>query len=306
MLRINLLPAYIAERRKTRTAIVLSTAVFAIACAGLLFFFLNLSAAVAAKEQEATDEEAKQAEVVAIKSKTSQIRTQIAPLQDKVTFVENVKFYNTLAPRIYRNAAKYTIRQVEYNSMKVAGNTLTIGGFVSGDDGKGNSSGKQSVENFGRYLITFFGNPDITALSVAGLPGYPSVATGTGTGNPSGGAPGGFPGGGFPGGGFPGGGIPGGPRAGGPGGLSPQGDLSAGGGFPGGGGSAALGQVPGRPGFPFTATGTLKHPVSAPTVPASAGGGASTAGGGFGGPVGTLGPPPGAEGPAPVNDAPPP
>jgi cell division protein FtsB len=283
MLRINLLPAYIAERRKTRTAIAVSTALFALVCAGLMFLFVTKSAAVATREQEATDEEQKQAAVEAIKSKTTQIRTQIAPLQDKVNFVENVRFYNTLAPSIYRNAARYTIRQVEYNSMKIAGSTLTIGGFVSGQGPNGEPSGKQSVQNFGRYLITFFGNPDITALSVAGLPGYPSPATGTGTAAAgSGGIPGGFPGrGGFPGApsGFPGG----------PGGIAQGGDVA---GAPGDlGQSAALGQLPSRPGFPFTATATLKHPVVPPTVPASAGGG--TAAGGFAGAPGV--PPPGGD-----------
>jgi cell division protein FtsB len=285
MLRINLLPAYIAERRKTRTAIVLSTVAFALVCAGLLFFYVTLSAQVAAKEQEATDEEQKQAAVEAIKSKTTQIRAQIAPLQDKVNFVENVRFHNTLAPTIYRNAAKYTIRQVEYNSMKITGNSLTIGGFVSGEGGRNEPSGRQAVQNFGRYLITFFGNPDITALSVQGLPGYPSPATGTGTGTGAntGGFPGGFPGG--PPGGFSGG--PGGPPGGFPGG--PGGD------FPGAPGqSAALGQLPSRPGFPFTATATLKRPVTAPTVPASAGGGTAVGGvpGGFPGDF-PGGPPPG-------------
>ena len=182
--------------------------------------------------------------------------------------------------------------------MKIATNTLTIGGFVSGDDGKGNSSGKQSVENFGRYLITFFGNPDITALSVAGLPGYPSPATGTGTATGTGG---GFPGG------FPGGG---GPRAGSFVPTSGGAPIPGGDGIPGGdpGSSAALGQLPGRPGFPFTATATLKRSVTAPTIPASAGGGTSTTGGVPGGPVGTIGPPPSApvDAPgAPVGDAPP-
>jgi cell division protein FtsB len=284
MLRINLLPAYIAERRKTRTAIVLSSAFFALVCAGLLFWFVTLSQQVTQREEEATAEEQKKAEVDAIKSKTSQILSQIQPLQDKVDFVKNVKFHNTLAPSIYRNAAKYTIRQVEYNSMKIAGNTLSIGGFVSGEGGKGEPSGKQSVQNFGRYLITFFGNPDITALSVAGLPGYPSPATGTGSATNAGG--GGIPG------------FPGGPAGGAGGQIDPSGQ------FP-GGQTAALGQLPSRPGFPFTATATLKRAVTSPTVPTSAGGGAATAGG-FGGAPGfnpASGPAPG---PVPTDGPPPP
>jgi len=280
MLRINLLPAYIAERRKTQAAIAISAILLVLPCIGLLIFYGSLKKQVADEEQLATETETRKAAVDAITSLASQTRAKIAPLQDKVHFVEDVRFYNTLRPRIYTQAARYTIPRVEYNAMSVTGNALTIGGFVSG------ANGKEAVQNFGRYLITFFGNPDITALSVAGLPGYPSPATGTGTSNPNGGS------------GFPGAGFPGGPR-----GFQPGADnASPGGGFgpPAGfGGGGASGQdvgpngeaLPPRIGFSFTSTATLKHVVTPPALPASLGGGTTTNGPGEFGPGG---PPPGA------------
>jgi len=282
MLRINLLPAYIAERRKTQAAIAISAILLVLPCIGLLIFYGSLKTVRAQKEQDATDAEAAKAAVDAIVSQASQTRAKIAPLQDKVHFVEDVRFYNTLRPRIYTQAARYTIPRVEYNAMSVTGNALTIGGFVSGENGK------EAVQNFGRYLITFFGNPDITALSVAGLPGYPSPATGTGTANGGAGSSG-----------FPGG-SPFGNR-----GFGPQSSDGPGGGPgfgpPGGfGGGGQSGQdvgpngeaLPPRIGFSFTSTATLKHAVTPPALPASLGGGSATGGGP--GEFGPGGPPPGA------------
>lgn len=289
MLRINLLPAYIAERRKTRAAIAISVIVFLLPVIALLAYWVQLQGQVKDEEAKATDVEQKKSQIDAINTKAQQTLSQIAPLKDKVDFVENVHFYNTLAPRIYRQAARYTIREVEYNKLAIQGSTLSVAGFVSGGP---ENTGAAAVRNFGRYLITFFGNPDITALSVAGLPGYPSPSTGTGTA--ANGAAGGAPG--FPG-AYPGAGNPyagrGGPGMGGPG---MAGIETPGGPGLAGGQTNEVGpngeQLPPRPGFPFSATATLKHPVTPPTLPASLGGG-TTGANGVPGMPGEMGMPPG-------------
>jgi hypothetical protein len=295
MLRINLLPAYIAERRKRNLAIVVSIFMVALPCVALMVYYTSLKAQAADEKQLADDTEQKKADIDAINAKAQSTLDKVKPIIDKVAFVDNIHFYNTLPGRIYSQAARYTIPQAEYNSMSASGTTLAMTGFIAGQ------SGPDAVANFGRYLVTFFGNPDITALSVNGLPGYPSPSTGTGTGNAvapvmgggyRGGPPGGFngpPGGGFN--GPPGGGQNGPP-----------------GGFPGAGGFGANGlnipAVPPQPGFPFSATATLKHAVAPPDVPSGltgggGGGGLGGPGGGFGGgpPGGFNGPPGGFNGP---------
>ena len=161
MLRINLLPAYIAERQKVRNAIIGSVAFFLIVVGGMLGYQFGMAqpeldkrtAEADAKQTEADNEQK-------FEQETTTIRTQIKPLQDKVDFVNNVRFYNTLRPRIFRNAAAYTYREVEYNSMSVNGNTLAISGYV------------KSLADMGRFYITFYGNPDVTAVSVGDLPGW--------------------------------------------------------------------------------------------------------------------------------------
>jgi hypothetical protein len=157
MLRINLLPAYIAERRKTRLAIFLSSLLF-LGITGLLlaYHFGSVAPARAAASQRAADEEAAAARV-------NDLNTQIqaVPFTDKVNFVRNVWFHNTVRSKVYRNAARYTDPAVEYSSMAANGTTLSMNAFV------------RSLDDLGRFYITMFGNPDVNAVSISGIPGYP-------------------------------------------------------------------------------------------------------------------------------------
>ena len=168
MLRINLLPAYIAERQKVRNAIIGSVILFlAVVGAMLGYQFLVLNKAL---EERTAEAEAKQQEAdaeAAYEAKTASIRTQIKPLQEKVDFVEFTRYYNTLRPRIFRKAAEYTYRDVEYNQMSVSGNTLSINAYV------------KNIADVGRFYITFFGNPDVTAVSISGIPSWPAATGGT-------------------------------------------------------------------------------------------------------------------------------
>ncbi len=285
MLRINLLPAYIAERRKTRLAIIGFSVGFAIVTAAMLGWFLTLKPTVQAREAAANEQVRLAGEVATLETEAQTIRDSIAPIRNKRDFIDAVLFYNTLRPKIFRRAAEYTYRDIEYSSMAVQQQTLSINAFA------------KRTSDVGRFLITMFGNPDLEAVSVAGIPGWaPPQNQGGGTAAGGGGAElggGGYPGGGgrgYPGGGgagsFPGGGDF--PGAGGAGGYP-----GGGGGYPGGGGGGAGQQIPGRRGFPFTITGRLIQPVTPPTPPQAGGAAGGQAGGGFGG--GGLGGYPGAE-----------
>lgn len=171
-LRINLLPAYIAETRKTRNAIIGFSALFVAAVAGSLVYYTarqgvttELEGQADAKAQEAA---AAAAIVSGIKAESAKLREQIAPIGDRVKFVKDVRFYNAWVQKIYRRAAQYTDSRVEYSSMAVTGGTLAMTGYVTA----GPQPGVTAVDNLARYLITFYGNPDVTAVSVTGPPGW--------------------------------------------------------------------------------------------------------------------------------------
>lgn len=164
MLRINLLPAYLAERRKVRAAIVLSALAFLVVTGGGLgYVFGSLNQQVKTTQDLA---EAKQAEAdkeTAYESATAALRTQIQPLVDRVKFVDDIKFHNVIRQKIYRQAVRYTYRKVEYDAMSVAGNTLSISATVS------------SLSDIARFYILMFGNPDVTAVSITGVPTWADV-----------------------------------------------------------------------------------------------------------------------------------
>lgn len=159
-LRINLLPAYIGEKKKKQGLIALFSVIVLASILGPLFWYTTVKNQVDTTNAEAEATEGRAARLDTLTSQASQERQQIAPLQDKVNFVEAVAFYNGWRQKIFRNAAKYTYSQVEYSSMAVSGNTLTINAYAN------------NVDDLGRYLITFFGNPDVEAVSISNPPGW--------------------------------------------------------------------------------------------------------------------------------------
>ncbi len=161
MLRINLLPAYIAEQKKTRATWWWAGSVLAVCIAAPLIYRF----AVQDQDYKTTKDKADEADSLALaveatEQKTTEELSQIAPIKAKVDFVKDIQFYNRLPSLIYRNIARYTYRGVEYNSMAVQGDSLSVSAFVP------------KLEDVGRFYLTLFGNPDIKALSIQGLPDW--------------------------------------------------------------------------------------------------------------------------------------
>lgn len=262
MLRINLLPAYIGEKKKTRAAIVGASLLVAAVTGGMLFAWNHQNQQVIEREAAASQKQTEAEAVTQLQTDATSIRGAIKPITVKRDFIDAALFYNKLRPRIYRRAARYTTNNVEFNSMNVTGQSLAISAFA------------KRTSDIGRFLITMFGNPDLSAVSVTGVPAWsgPGGTGGGGSGGASafpgsgGGGSGGYGGGGGGGGYGGGGGRPGGAAAGGQGG---------------GGGVLGGGQQPNRPGFPFSVAATLIYPVAPPNPPTAGGGGGAA--GGFGG-----------------------
>lgn len=161
MLRINLLPAYIAEQKKTRVAWGMAIGMFVLLSAilpvyGLVVQQRDLDEATAKAEKAKTDAD----RVRGLQAEEQAVRAKIDPIQKKVQFVDNVRYFNRLPGRIYANTAKYTLKDVEYSGMAVSGDTLQITAFV------------QRLDDLGRFYLTLFANPDIKGLSIK--PSWPS------------------------------------------------------------------------------------------------------------------------------------
>jgi hypothetical protein len=166
MLRINLLPAYLAEQKKTRLAIILASLLFASVLFGMLgYHFLAQKPETTRLTEEADDAERRRDAAQAIQRQAQDTLAKVQPILDKVNFVEDVRFHNTIRQKIYENAARFTIREVEYDSMAVQGSSFSANAYC------------KSIADLGRFYLTMFGNPDFTAVSIQGIPGWPNAAT---------------------------------------------------------------------------------------------------------------------------------
>jgi Tfp pilus assembly protein PilN len=247
MLRVNLLPEYVAQRRVSRQLIVVFSCVFFLIVGGMLsYVFGSLVPATHNEESQAVAAEAGKAITDGLISDANTVTTNVQPTKAKVDYVALVHDYNRQWAQLYDTLARYTDQDMIYTSAQVSGPSMTIKAYAS------------SIKEVGKYLAEIYREPDFNTVSIDKLPGYPEAvvrkyylkghlvgigapptAGGVGGANgpggagypgaPGGGRPGGYPGGG---GGYPGGGG-GYPGAGGAGGPSGPG------GYPGAGGGGA-------------------------------------------------------------------
>ncbi len=208
MLRINLLPSYVQQRRLTRTLIPIFAGLFLLFVAAPLAVYLAMHQKLATLTQQAADAVAGKAKTDSYKAEAATTIAQVAPIQAKLQFVTDVDAYDRQWIALYNTLADTTPKSsLIYTGVAVTGTTMAIKAY------------SPSVEEVGRYLQVMYHEPDFTSVVVDHIPAYPEnvrhlyflngvlvfadAATAGGAG--AGGAPGGFRGGGAPG-GFSGGG----------------------------------------------------------------------------------------------------
>jgi len=165
MLRINLLPSYVAQRRLTRQMLVLFTVLFASIVSLILIYSITQHqhlASITAQAQQAAD--AKQA-IDDINAQAATINAQLPPVQQKVQFVKDLQDYNLGLVRLYRNIARYTSPDILYTNLSVTGTSLTIAAYAP------------SLPALARYMQVMYNEPDIKTLSISAIPGYQAAYT---------------------------------------------------------------------------------------------------------------------------------
>lgn len=267
MLRINLLPASVGQRRIAKRMTALFSLLFLVFLLGPLAYNLAVQKPHQAEiEQQATDAEAGKAITDNLKSQAAAQVALIAPIKAKVDFVKQVYAYNRRWPQLYDTVARYTNSDILYSDAAVSGQTMSIKAYTP------------SIAAAGRYLQMMYREPDFTTVAIDRLPGYPDALVNkyyyhgklVGIGSPPGGSPGAGAGGGASGfggggGGYPGGGGSGGGKSGpaaasaGGSGSGPSGGTGFGGsGFGGGAGS------PGDAGTVVSSFDSAINPLASP------------------------------------------
>jgi hypothetical protein len=301
MIKINLLPPHIHQRKQIKVAVGIVGVLLVAEIAGLLA--ARTAPQKLKEELTATlaDRDSKLSAVKSVGTEASTVVSGEQALAPKYNFITDMLKYNKAYPDLYERTAGYTYKEAMFLNLEAFGSQLKFDAYVS------------DPADVARLMVGLSNSPDFTGLpQVSGVPDYnsaerkkreqdlnsenvpESLVIGGVVGAPgAGGYPGGYPGGGYPGGGYPGGGYPGGAPSGEmpsyPGGGSGMpGYPGAEGGSGGGGGTGNLNllkleQAKLKPrGFTVTVTCALKTPTTRPSYGTSESQLGSSGGGGGG------------------------
>ncbi len=212
MLRINLLPSYVTQRRLTKRLVPVFAILVLLSVALPLVAYVSMKKHLADLTQQAeTAEQAKTAND-ALEALATSTRAQVQPILDKVNFVAAVHKHNRDQVAVINAVA----------DQSPTGNAHFIYSGIAPGAGYQTMSIKAyspSVEQVGRYLQAMYHAPVFSSVAVDKIPGYPdnvqhrwylgrTMVFADGAASASGGGGGGYPGGGGGGGGggYPGGG----------------------------------------------------------------------------------------------------
>ncbi|MDQ2799712.1 MAG: hypothetical protein M3Y13_08735, partial [Armatimonadota bacterium] len=161
MLRINLLPTYVTQRRKVKTAIILWLIAFAVLAAAPTAYYFGIRAHEKDLEAQATDAETKQKVTQDLRTLATNTIAKVAPIQADLDFVKQVHEYARKWVALYVTLAHYTDPSMIYTDAATNGATMTI------------KAHSPSVAEVGRYLQAIYKEPDFQTVSIDKLPGYP-------------------------------------------------------------------------------------------------------------------------------------
>ena len=160
MLKINLLPKYIYEKRKTRQVTILFAALVLCVGAGMLGWFTLLNKQKQDLTVQVAEMEQKKAEVDAIMAQAVAEEGKAPPMQKKVDFFKAIMNYNTEYPKLYEELARYTYSRVLYRTIEPSSGTqLKIGARA------------RSVGDCGRYLLNMYlGSQLFSSVTIDSVP----------------------------------------------------------------------------------------------------------------------------------------
>lgn len=210
MLRINLLPTYVTQRRLTKRLVPIFALLVLLSVALPLVAYVTMQTHLKDLTQQAeTAEQAKTAND-ALEAQAASTKAQVKPIQDKVDFVAAVHAYIRAQVALISTVADKSPR----------GNAGFIYSGIAPGPGYSTvviKAYSPSVEQVGRYLQAMYQQPVFSSVAVDKIPGYPdnvqhrwylgrtmvyadgaTASAGGGGGYPGGGSRGG--GGGYPGG----------------------------------------------------------------------------------------------------------
>lgn len=162
MLRINLLPSYVQQRRLSKKLVPLFAAIFALCAAAPLALYFYQRGQLATLTQQANDAVTGKSKTDALKTQATTTIAQVAPIQAKLQFVDDVNDHTRQVVALWNRLADTTPKNsFIYTGASVTGTTMSIKAY------------SKSVEDVGTYLQAMYHEPDFVTVAVDHIPAYP-------------------------------------------------------------------------------------------------------------------------------------
>ena len=162
MLRINLLPLYVQQRRLSKKLVPLFAAIFALCVAVPLAVFFYQRSALSKLTQDANAAVAGKSVTDSLKTQATTTIAQVAPIQAKLQFVDDVNDHIRQVVALWNRLADTTPKNsFIYTGASVSGTTMSIKAY------------SKSVEDVGTYLQAMYHEPDFVTVAVDHIPAYP-------------------------------------------------------------------------------------------------------------------------------------
>ena len=162
MLRINLLPSYVSQRRLTKRLVVAFAALFILCVLAPLAIYASMVHHLNDVSAQADSAEAGKKITDARKAQAAAAIASIKPIQDKLDFVTAVHAYNRQQVALYNTLADTSPKSsLIYTDASYSASTMSIKAY------------SPSVGVVGRYLQAMYQEPDFQTVTVDKVPGYP-------------------------------------------------------------------------------------------------------------------------------------
>lgn len=176
MLKINLLPKYIYERRKIYKLASIFGVLFIAIVFGMFAWWFMLGNKEIILTGQVDEMELKTSILNDLQKQVDGEKAKLPPVESKVKFIEDLMAYNLKVPQLYEELAKYTYARILYKSVTPAGNQLTIQAHAG------------SLADCGRYLMNMYRATHIfNSVTINAVPGWSdSAGAAQGAGQPAG------------------------------------------------------------------------------------------------------------------------
>ncbi len=162
MLRINLLPPYVNQRRWIKKLIPIFVALLAVCVAVPLAYSAYLNKKLTDITQLADTAVTGKTTTDGLRAQAATTIAQVKPIQDKLDFVDAVHAYDRAQVARFNTLADTSAHtRFIYSGVSVSGTTMNIKAW------------SPSVEDVGRYLQVMYQEPDFASVVVDHIPGYP-------------------------------------------------------------------------------------------------------------------------------------